>query len=204
MRAGVADHRHHQRARAVLALDVDGEAEVDGAVVGRVRACRRSRRSGRPSPASSVAARAIANAIRCVKETFAPASLSWRAARVERVDRDRAEARRGRDRAALVHVAGEHRRAALDRRRRLGGGIAVAASRTSALTIRPRGPLPATLVEVDRARVGRTPRNGRSLRAASDAAGGPSAASRAAGATSAPGVSSDRRRPRCARSPGRR
>ena len=31
--AGVADHRHHQRARAVLLLDVDREAEVDRAVV---------------------------------------------------------------------------------------------------------------------------------------------------------------------------
>ena len=35
--AGVADHGHHQRAGAVLLLDIDGEAEVDGAVVDAVR-----------------------------------------------------------------------------------------------------------------------------------------------------------------------
>ena len=35
--AGVADHRHHQRARAVLLLDVDGDAEVHAAVVDAVR-----------------------------------------------------------------------------------------------------------------------------------------------------------------------
>ena len=39
--AGVADHRHHQRPRAVLALDVDREAEVD--------ARRRGRGAGLPS-----------------------------------------------------------------------------------------------------------------------------------------------------------
>ncbi len=49
---GVADHGHHQRAAAVLALDVDRQAEVAGAVVDPVAACRRSPRSGGPSPAS--------------------------------------------------------------------------------------------------------------------------------------------------------
>ncbi len=34
---GVADHRHHQRAPAVLALHVDGDAEVHGAGVDHVR-----------------------------------------------------------------------------------------------------------------------------------------------------------------------
>ena len=58
--AGVADDRHHQRAPAVLLLDVDGDAEVDLAVVDA---------DGLPSTSSkwcamtgicSVAARAIA------------------------------------------------------------------------------------------------------------------------------------------------
>ena len=35
--AGVADDRHHQRARAVALGDVDGDAEVHGAVVDAVR-----------------------------------------------------------------------------------------------------------------------------------------------------------------------
>jgi hypothetical protein len=35
--AGVADHGHHQRAPAALLLDVDGDAEVDAAVVDDVR-----------------------------------------------------------------------------------------------------------------------------------------------------------------------
>ena len=58
--AGVADDRHHQRARAVLLLDVDGDAEIDAPS---------STRCGLPSISSkwwaitgmsSVAARAIA------------------------------------------------------------------------------------------------------------------------------------------------
>ena len=108
---------------------------------------------------SSVATRAIAYAIRWVNETRWPASLSCSRRWLEGGHRERAERGRGRDRAALVHVAGERGRAALDqlgagglgrgRRGGVGGAVAVAplpplalAASTSALVIRPPRALP--------------------------------------------------------------
>ena len=46
--AGVAQHGHDQRAGAVLALDVDGEAEADGRRASRAAACRPARRRRGP------------------------------------------------------------------------------------------------------------------------------------------------------------
>ena len=49
--ARVAQHRHHQRAGAVLALHVHGEAEAHGARASPAAACRPARRRRGPSPA---------------------------------------------------------------------------------------------------------------------------------------------------------
>ena len=91
----------------------------------RDAACRRSARSGRPSPAARRRPCAIANAIRCVNETFAPASFSWRR---RASSSPTAIVRRlvavGID-AALLHVVNEHRRAAAQLGRGLRGGRAV-------------------------------------------------------------------------------
>ena len=85
--------------------------------------------------------------------------LSWRRRRVERRHRDGAEARRGRDRQALRHVAREHRVGAAHRlasaRRRRGGAVRPrhgrlrrrrrrAARGTSSFTTRPPVPVPLT------------------------------------------------------------
>ena len=85
-----------------------------------------------------------------MKRDLLPGLLELLAASVHRRDGDRAERGRGRDRPALVHVLGEHRRAALDaagrcaRRRGRRRVAAVRPPRTSALVIRPRGPVPST------------------------------------------------------------
>ena len=51
--AGVADHRHHQRAAAVLLLDVDRDPEVDHALVDHVRLALDLGERAAPSPASA-------------------------------------------------------------------------------------------------------------------------------------------------------
>ena len=117
--AGVADDRDHQRPAAVLALDVDGDAEVAGAVVDDVRlavdrleVARHHRhllgRGARDRVGDQVGERDLVAGL-----------LEQPAPRVERRDGDGAERRRGRHLARLVHVAREHRRGALDE---LGAG----------------------------------------------------------------------------------
>ena len=128
---GVADDRDHQRAAAVLALDVDRDAEVDGAVVdavglavdvGEVVGHHRHLlgRGARDRVGDQVGE---GDLVAGVLELLAPP--------VERGDGEGAERGGGRDRPRLVHVAGEHRRRALDERgvllRRGRRGLAVAA-----------------------------------------------------------------------------
>ena len=135
------DHRHDQRAGAVLALDVDRQAEADGRRARRAAACRPPRRSEWPITGKSRAAWTIAQAIRWVNESFLPAALSSLRRASSTSTGQRAEARGGGDRAALVHEAGERGRRAADRlelgRRRSGGarrraGRAVALDRARA------------------------------------------------------------------------
>ena len=86
------------------------------------------------------------------------------AASVEHVDRHAAKARRGRNREALLHVAGQRRGGASQRRRlrarRTGGGSAgrlgaerrracSACAATSERRIKPSGPDPRTALEID-------------------------------------------------------
>ena len=119
---GVADDRHHQRAPAVLALDVDGDAEVDLPGVDEVRLAadlleraRHHRHLLRGGAGDRVGDQ--------VREGDALAGLLEQlAAAVERRDGERPERGRGRHRARLVHVAREHRAGALDQRGLGGGG----------------------------------------------------------------------------------
>ncbi len=112
--AGVADDRDHQRAAAVLALDVDRDAEVAGAVVDHVRLAVDLLEVVRHH--RHLLGRRARDRVRDqVRERDALAGvLELLAARVERGDGERAERGRGRHLARLVHVAGEHRRGALD------------------------------------------------------------------------------------------
>jgi hypothetical protein len=125
--AGVADHRHHQRPPAVLALDVDCDAEVDLPGIEHVRLA--VDLLERASHHRHLLGRRASDRVGDqVSEGDALAGLlELLAAGVERRDRQRAERGRGRHRARLVHVAREHRARALDQRRlRLGrGGRAV-------------------------------------------------------------------------------
>ena len=118
--AGVADHRHHQRAPAVLLLDVDGDAEVDGAVVDAVRlAVDLGEVVGHHRHLLGRGARdRVGDQVR--EGDLVAGGLELLAARVEHRDGERAERGGGRDRPRLVHVAGEHRRGALDERGVLG------------------------------------------------------------------------------------
>ena len=104
--------------------------------------------------------------------------LELAAAAVERVDDDRADGRRRGDLAALVHVLGEHRRAALEHRglraaaARSGGcRAAAAASSTSALTIRPVDAGAGERAEVDVERGGGAARDRGGVRAVAVAGG---------------------------------
>ncbi len=120
--AGVADHRDHQRAAAVLALHVDGDAEVDGTRVEHVRLAvdLLERARHRRHLLGAGARDRVGDQVR---EGDAPAGrLELLAAAVERGDRDRAEGRGGRHGARLVHVAREHRAGALERLRLRGCG----------------------------------------------------------------------------------
>ena len=119
---GVADHRHHQRPPTVLALDVDGDPEVDRAGVDHVRlAVDLLEGAGHDRHLLGRGARDRVGDQ--VGEGDALAlGLELLAALVERRDGDGAERRRGRDRARLVHVAGEHRAGALERGGLGGGG----------------------------------------------------------------------------------
>ena len=157
--ARVADDGHHQGAAAVLLLDVDGDPRFT---------LPSSMRCGLPSISAKwwaiTGGRAGGQGDGIgdqVRERDAQAGvLELLAPAVHRRDGDRAERGRGRDRPALVHVAGEHARAAAERLRgpagRRGGGrgagagVAVAGpplaavARTSALVMRPPGPEPRT------------------------------------------------------------
>ena len=147
--AGVLDHRHHQRAAAALLLDVDGDAEVHAAVVDHVRLAVDLGEVDRHH--RHLLGRRAGDRVRDqVREGDAVAGLlELLAARVEVGDGEGAEGRRGRDRARLVHVAGEHRAGALEQRL-LGLASAAGAApfssnaSTSALPIRPSGPVPLT------------------------------------------------------------
>ena len=112
--ARVPDHRDHQGAPTVLALDVDGDAEVHGAVVDHVRLAvllvevprhhrHLLRRRARDRVGDEMRERDLV-----------PRLLELAAAGVEHRDGERAERGRGRHGARLVHVAREHRRGALD------------------------------------------------------------------------------------------
>ena len=123
----VADDRHHQRAGAVLLLHVDGQAEVDGAVVVAVglavdllEVVGHHRHVVGGDLGDGVGDQVgEGDPLAPVLELLAPL--------VERGHGQRAERGGRRDRAALVHVAGQRGAAALDelspgRRRRGGGG----------------------------------------------------------------------------------
>ena len=111
---GVANDRHHQRVRAVLLLDVDGKTEMDGAVVEAMWLAVDLLKVGCHD--RQLAHRACDRIGDQVREgDLDGGRFELASARVERANRDRAERRCGRDRAALVHVAREHRGAALDR-----------------------------------------------------------------------------------------
>ena len=137
-RVGVLDDRDDQKARAVLALAVDGQTEMDARLDPRRRAVlvaaerirdeRHLARGAHQRVRDEVRERNLlgaAGGFERAVEFFAP--------RVEHVDRQRAETRRRRNREALLHVAGErggrafqrrHRRAGRNRRQRAahGGG----------------------------------------------------------------------------------
>ena len=214
--AGVADDRHHQRAPAVLLLDVDGDAEVDRAVVDHVRlavdlgeVARHHRHLLRRRAGDRVGDQ--------VREGDLVAGLlELLAAGVERRDGDRAERGRGRDGARLVHVAGEHRRRALEQRGAgglggRGGGrpfAPLAAASTSSLPMRPSGPRALDAAEVDAVGGGDALGHGRDARAVGQL---DDRQRRRRGAAALVGVgrrvgrrAGRRRPPRCGRSPGRR
>ena len=119
--AGVADDRHHQRVRAVALLDVDGDAEVDGAVVdARGLAVELGEVVGHDR--HLVGRRARDREGDEVREgELVAGGLELVAARGEVRDGHRPERGRGRDLARLVHVAGEHGGAAAQRGSRAGG-----------------------------------------------------------------------------------
>ena len=97
---GVADDRDHQRAAAVLALDVDGDAEVDGAGVEHVRLAV-DLLEGARHDRHLLGGRACDRVGDQVREGDALAGLlELLAAGVERRDGERAERGRGRDRRA--------------------------------------------------------------------------------------------------------
>ena len=152
--AGVADDRHHQRAPAVLALDVDGDAEVHGAGVDHVRLAVDLAERARHDR-HLLGRRAGDRVGDQVGEGDAVAGLlELLAAGVERRDGDRAERGGGRDRPRLVHVAREHRARALEQRASSAAGAPFSAASTSAFEIRPAGPGALDLREVDAERVG--------------------------------------------------
>ncbi len=136
---GVADHRHHQRARAVFLLDVDRQADVDLSVVHAMRlAVDLDEVVGHHRHVFGRARDRVGDQVR--ERDLAPGRLQLLAPAVERRHGERAEARRRRDRARLLHVARERRRAALHQfrlgaragavaRRRLGARRAVAGRR---------------------------------------------------------------------------
>ena len=130
---------HHQAARAVLALDVDRDPEVDVAGLDHVRlavdlgvrAPHHRPLAGRldDRPGDQVRERDLhAALLECPVDRLALG--------VERVDGQRPERGRGRHRPALVHRLGEHRRGAPQRLglalhgRRGGGSRAVAVGRS--------------------------------------------------------------------------
>ena len=127
---GALDAGDHQAARAVLALDVDGDAEVDGAGVDDeglavallIGAGHRAPLLGGldDRPGDQVGERELHAAL--LERRVEDLALG-----VDRVDRDGAEGGRGGDRAALVHRRGEHAGGAAQRSRlglpgRCGGG----------------------------------------------------------------------------------
>ncbi len=125
-RIGVADHRHEQRARAVLALGVDREPQMDAGLEARGRAgivapervrderhlLRRANQRVGDHVRKRDAFGASGGAHRAV-ELFAP--------RVEHVDLHGAEARGGWNREARLHVTGERGRGTLEPRQRGAG-----------------------------------------------------------------------------------
>ena len=150
---GVADDRHHQRAGAVLLLDVDGEAEVDGAVVVAVglavdllEVVGHHRHVVGGDPGDRVGDQVgEGDPLAAVLELLAPL--------VERGHGEGAERGGGRDGAALVHVARQRGAAALDELRGLGparprgraawaGGDPLPWLSTSALVMRPPRAVP--------------------------------------------------------------
>ena len=152
---GVADDRDHQRARAVLLLDVDGDAEVDLPVVDAVRLAVDVGEVVGHHRHVAVGAERDRVGDQMGEGDALAGVLELAPAAVHRRHGQRAERGRGRDRPALVHVAGEHPGAAAQRlglaagrgrggRRGRGDAVAVGAARTSAFVIRPPGPLPVT------------------------------------------------------------
>ena len=120
--AGVADHRHHQRAAPVLLLDVDGQAEVDRAVVDPVRLAvdlgevvGHDRHVRRPHARDRVGDQ-------MGERDPVARVLELLATLVERGHGHRPERGGGRDRAALVHVAGQGRGPSPERLRFSYGG----------------------------------------------------------------------------------
>ena len=110
---GALDRRHHQAVRAVLALDVDGDAEVDRAALDRERlavALLEGAHHHRPllgrlhdRPGDQVGEGDLHPAL-------VELPVERLALRVERVDGDRPERGRGRNLPTLVHRLSQHRR----------------------------------------------------------------------------------------------
>ena len=135
---------------AVLLLDVDRDAEVDGAVVDAVRlAVDLGEVMGHHRHLlGGGAGDRVGDQVG--EGDLVAGGLELLAARVERGDGERAERGGGRDRPRLVHVAREHRRRALDQRGVLLRGRRRAAAalpllpQDVGLGMRPPGPLPWT------------------------------------------------------------
>ena len=168
---GALDRRHHQAVGAVLLLDVDGDPEVDRAVLDRERLAVALLED--PHHHREVFGRLDDRPGDEVGEgDLQPALFEHRVdrlpLRVERVDRDRPERGRRRHRPALVHRLGQHRRGPPQLLRLAGGSGSAAplpppspAASTSSLVTFAPGPIPLTEAKIDAVRFGNPPRDGR-------------------------------------------
>ncbi len=124
--AGVANNRHHQGAAAVLLLNVDRDAEVDGVVVDASRLAVDRVEVVRHDGHLALCCQRDGVGDQVCEGDLLAGVLELLAAPVHGGDGDGAERGRGRDLARVVHVAGEHRGGALEHRvgrlRRATGG----------------------------------------------------------------------------------
>ena len=110
-RVGALDDRHDERARTVFALRVDRESEVDPGFDALRFAALAPERGAHPRLFFRGLHDRVRDEMRERNLLAAPGGfdrgVEFRAARLERADRERAKRRRRRNRRALVHVAGE-------------------------------------------------------------------------------------------------